>query len=175
VLNSYELSLTDWGVVAQIVIAIITLSGVLTSIYLSVKALREVQADRKQRQRPHLAFEFGGYRYSIEFKKAGKRIPGMNPKFVERLFHDLPKDADSIRIKRKKNEDGSENPLRIGRLKNYGLGPALGTSVTWIPENIHIGSEVFKIDKNKLSEPLYHSDFNTMPALPSDISLIYGI
>jgi hypothetical protein len=163
------LTLDDWSSIAQILIAIFTVFGVLVSLYLSTKALREVQFDRKQRQKPHLAFERGGYRYPVTFVKAGKRIPGIDPKVVERLFSGLPDDAESVRLYERKNDDGTINPIRIGRLKNYGLGPALSTHITWVPAEVWIGNEQFKLDEKKLSEPVYSISLNTMPSIPGHI------
>ncbi len=164
-----EFTLNDWSSIAQILIAVFTVLGVLISLYLSTKALREVQSDRQQRQKPHLAFERGGYRYSIKFVKAGKRIPGVNPKSVERLFPELPEDAESIRLNERKNDDGTINPIWIGRLNNYGLGPALSTHVTWVPVELWVGNEQFKLDEKKRSEPVYSLSLNTMPTVPAHI------
>jgi len=51
----------DYVAIAQIILPIITLIGIIVSMWLSVKALREVQTDRRLRQMPHLAFEPGGW------------------------------------------------------------------------------------------------------------------
>jgi hypothetical protein len=55
-------------------------------------------------------------------------------------------------------------------LQNHGGGSALGTHITWVPREIWIGSEHFEIDDKKRAEPLYRKNFNTWPALPSNIS-----
>jgi len=165
-----KLTLSDWSSIAQLLITIFTVIGVIASLYLSTKALREVQIDRRQRQTPHLAFETGGYRYPIRFVKAGKRIPGINPKTVELLFPNLPEDAESIRLDEKINDDGKIiNPIDIGVLKNYGSGPALSTNATWIPLEVWIGNEEFKLDEKKLSEPVYSTSLNNMPTVPTHI------
>jgi len=161
------MSLNDWTSIAQIVIAAFTVIGVVMSLYFSRQALREVQKDRRQRQKPHLAFERGGYQYSVKFVKGGKYIPGVNPRAAERLLAELPEDAESVRLIEKEYEDGSIDPVHIGRLKNYGQGPALTTFVTWIPHEIWIGNESFKIDEEKILEPIYSPGINTMPAIPS--------
>lgn len=138
-------------------------------MWLSTKALREVQNDRKLRQKPYLGFDTGGFRLPIEFVKAGKRIPGLNPAYVEKMFPNLPDDAESVRLKGIENEDGSIGPRFYGEVTNYGLGPALSTEVTWVPVKIWIGSEEFIISGEKLSEPPYHKDLNSMPTIPSHI------
>jgi hypothetical protein len=164
------ISLSDWNAIAQLFIAVFTVVGVIASLYFSTKALREIQADRKQKQKPHLAFEYGGYRYPIRFVKAGKKIPGVNPKYVKQVFSNMSENVESVRLDEKKEEDGSIKSIRIGRLKNYGLGPAISTCVTWIPQKVWIGSESFEIDYKKLVEPIYSSSLNNMPSIPSHIS-----
>jgi len=69
-----NLTLQEWNAIAQVVLTAITFIGIVVSIFLSVRALREVQADRRQRQRPHIAFEGGGIRLPVEFVKAGRAI-----------------------------------------------------------------------------------------------------
>jgi len=162
--------LSDWSAIAQVFIAVFTVVGVIASLYFSTKALREVQADRKQKQKPHLAFGLGGYRYPIRFVKAGKTIPGVDQKYVKQVFSDMSENAESVRLDEKKEEDGSIKSIRIGRLKNYGLGPAISTRVTWIPQKVWVGSESFEIDYKKLIEPIYNPSLNTMPSIPSHIS-----
>jgi hypothetical protein len=164
-----SLDLTEYSNLSQILLTIITFIGIILSMWLSVKALREVQIDRKLRQKPYLVFETGGFRLPIEFVKAGKRIPGINPSFVEKMFADLPDDAESIRLKVIPNNDGIAEPTFYGKLLNCGLGPALATKTTWIPSKIRIGSEEFAIDEKKLSEPLYDKRLNSMPTIPSFI------
>ena len=164
-----NITLSEWSSIAQLIVAVFTVVAVISSLYLSIKALREVQYDRMQRQKPHLSFERGGYLCPICFVNAGKSIPGVNPMVVERLFNQMPDDAESIRIDDKKNDDGSFAFLRIGRLKNFGLGPALETRVTWMPLEVCIGQEKFKLDKKKLSEPIYSLSLNCMPTVPSHI------
>lgn len=163
------LTLTDWGSIANVVVAIFTGVGVVASLFFSRKALREVQLDRRQRQSPHVLFERGGFRYPIKYVQAGKRIPGVNPKVVERLFPHLPEEAISVRLDEKKNDDGTIDPRRIGRLKNFGQGPALAVHVTWIPDKVWVGEEAFTLDKAKLEEPIYSKSLNTMPCVPGHI------
>jgi hypothetical protein len=146
--------------VAQLLIALFAVVGVLASLYISRKALRELQADRHQRQKPHLAFVPGGGDYPVEFVKAGKSIPGIDPKSVAQVFPELPDDAESVRL---------IGRMSVGKLRNYGLGPALGTHVTWTPKQVWFGNEKFEFDKTKLSEPVYCSQLNDMPSCPEHI------
>jgi hypothetical protein len=154
------LSVQDWGAVAQVAATIITLFGVIGSFWLSVKALREVQTDRKLRQRPHLAFEPGGHKIAVKFVQAGKHIPGVNPAYVAKVFPNLPDNAESVRMVQS----------HYGHLKNYGSGPALLTQITWIPKLVWVGSEKFVLDEKKLSEPSYSRVLNEMPSCPGHIA-----
>ena len=164
-----NLILSDYASIAQIVLTTITFIGILVSIYLSTKALREVQKDRRIRQRPYLQFEPGGIGLPIEFLKTGKSILGINPEYAQKVLKDMPDDAESIFIKKRKDANGESSLIYYGHLKNYGPGPALSTRVTWIPEEVWIGSEKFQIDIRKLSEPVYGEELNTIPSSPSHI------
>jgi hypothetical protein len=158
-------SLTDYASIAQIVLPVITLIGIIVSMWLSVKALREVQIDRKYRQIPHLAFEPGGGKYPIEFIKSGSAILGIDSDYTLETFKGIPNDAESICLK----TDHGKIVIWYGKLRNYGSGPALSTRVGWIPQKVQIGSEIFRISEEKLLEPQYSRGFNSIPASPSHI------
>jgi hypothetical protein len=155
--------------VAQIVASIISFVGIVTSIWLSIRALREIQTDRKMRQKPYLGFEIGGYDLPIEFQKAGRTIPGIDPEFVKKMFPDIPDDAESVRIRQKKSNQGNLETVFYGQLRNHGLGPALSTTVTWVPEEVWAGSEKTSPDKEESLEPQYQEVLNCMPSVPSHI------
>ena len=165
-----NLTIQEWVSVAQVVATLVTFIGVLGSLWLSVKALREVQTDRKLRQRPHLAFETGGWKLQVEFVMAGKRIPGVNPAYVERVLASLPNNAESVRLLDHKSQSGK--PRFYGKLKNFGSGPALLTYITWIPKVVWIGSEKFVLDDKKLLEPLYSGPLNQMPSFQATLLLV---
>jgi hypothetical protein len=163
------MDLAEFSMVAQIVLSIVSFVGIVTSIWLSIRALREVQMDRKLRQRPYLGFDIGGYEIPIEFQKAGRTIPGIDPDFVKKMFPDIPEDAESIRIRQEESRHESVETTFYGQLRNYGLGPALSTTVTWVPEEIWVGSEKTSLDNEKLLEPQYREVLNCMPSVPSHI------
>jgi hypothetical protein len=163
------MDLAEYAMIAQILVATISFIGIVTSIWLSTRTLREVQTDRKLRQRPYLGFEIGGYDIPIESQKAGKTIPGIDPDFVNKMFPNIPEDAESIRIKPKKSEHGNLMTTFYGQLRNYGLGPALSTTVTWVPEEIWTGPEKTILDNKKPTEPQYREVLNCMPSVPSHI------
>ena len=94
-----DLTLMEWSAIAQIVIAVLTVVGVIVSLYMSIRALKENKEDRLIRQKPHLAFEGYGYQLPVEFVKAGGCIPGVDPGCANEFFSNLPKDAESIRLR----------------------------------------------------------------------------
>ncbi|MCK3682849.1 hypothetical protein [Maribellus sp. YY47] len=159
----------DWVNIAQIATAIITLIGVATSVWLSIKALREVQHDRKLNHKPFLLFDFGAEQIPIEFVKCGKAIPGINPKYVQMAFAHLPDDIESIRVKHYEKDDKTIL-IDYGSLRNHGNGPALGVEVVFNPQKVWIGSEKFELNQNKLKEPQYERGLNKLPTYPSHIA-----
>lgn len=170
-----HLSIAESSSIFQAIGAIFTAVGVVVSLYLSTRALRELQSDRRQRQRPHLQFECGGFRYPIHFVKAGKRIPGVSPETVERAFVSLPEHAESVRLLERESAHGGVDPILVGNLKNFGLGPALSAEAIWIPQKVWVHSEPFDLGTQKLQEPQYSSALNTMPffkshLLPGDVT-----
>lgn len=163
-------NLNDYIALAQILVPIIALVGIAVSMWLSVKALREVQTDRKLRQMPHLMFDYGGQRLQIEFVQVGRSVLGIDHKYAEKLFHDQPKDAESITLKTEPGEGSRRKVIsQYGKLKNYGLGAAFSAEVTWIARKVRIGSEEFYIDSKKLLEPQYSKELNCIPSSPSHI------
>src|SRR5436190_21938754 len=100
---------------AQVLIAGMTTLGVLTSMVLSIAALREVREDRQLRHAPFLVFDSGGWDLPVSFVKAGSAVPGMAPKVAARYFGSLGSDAESVRLRK----------ARYGRLLNLGSGPAI--------------------------------------------------
>ncbi|MCE0497690.1 MAG: hypothetical protein LV481_07070 [Methylacidiphilales bacterium] len=161
----FALTLDHAADIAQVVTAIIAFVGVIVTLRIAISTIREMRHDRVLRHRPYLAFNQGGYRYTVAFVEAGKRIPGVNPRYVEKLFPLLPDTALSVHL-----VDPPNSVVEVGHLTNYGVGPALHTEVTWVPHEIRIGDEKFKIDNAKLSEPCYCRELNTMPSYVAHIS-----
>jgi hypothetical protein len=155
------MTLADWASVATIVTGV----GVVVSIFLSIRALREVQEDRRFATRPYLSFEPGGYMVPVVFVRVGRRIPGVEPSAVEAAFPLVAENAEAVQIK-----DREDGPCNYGELRNLGSGPALEVSVTWYAEDLGIGSETFYVDGTKRRQPLYGPNFNEMPSLPSHIA-----
>jgi hypothetical protein len=149
-----------------VIIAFFTVAGVIASILLSVRALREVQRDRELRQSPFLAFETGGWRRTVKFVRAGATIPGLNPGYVKEIFPNLPPSAESVRL------DAPEGELQksfYGRLTNFGSGAALGARVTWLAQEVAIGQDSFEITEAMRVQPPYTEDLNEMPLDPGHI------
>ncbi len=151
---------SQYADIAQTITPFIVFIGIIISMWLSVKALREVQKDRKLRQIPHLAFDYGGSNHLIEFIKIGRKVGGIDPKYAEKVFSDFPKEADSV---------GLKSGQKYGHLRNYGVGTALSTEVTWMPNKVQIGTEKYVIEEDKLLEPRYCNELNCIPSSPSHI------
>ncbi len=205
-----NLTLEQWSQLAEVAVTLVASLGIVTSLWMSVKALREVQKDRDLRHKPYLAFNPGAGIVPVEFVHRGRALPGVDRRYAEQVLASIPRDAESVAIKDEQvqvtekgalhqksgvdTEDGSSlpnktpplasycdccgspeegselvRPLHYGRLKNYGLGPALATHIRWVPEKVTIGAESFKIDERKLREPVYSYQLNTMPASPQHI------
>jgi hypothetical protein len=158
-----NLTLGEWGNVAQIVATILALLGVAISMWVAARTLREIEHDRRLRHRPYLAFEPGGHRMAVEFSKRGAAVPGVNPAAAKRMLAHLPADGESVDLVW--NNNGPD----YGRLKNYGAGPALEVKVRWIAERVFIGGDGFEVTEEKRLEPLYGSSLNTMPTVPSHL------
>lgn len=156
-------SLQDYTDVSQVVLTAFTVVGVVASLLISARALREVQIDRALRQAPFLAFVTGGTRRHVEFVRAGSAIPGIDPKAAARAFPNLPPNAESVRLA------GPAPECFYGRLVNLGAGPALGTRVVWIVDAVQIGHDRFELTDAKRMEPLYSEGLNTLPAVPGHI------
>lgn len=154
-----SLTLTNIANVAQIVLAVATVGGVLAALITTKMTLREVQNDRQFRQAPFLTFEPGGWPIPVNISKVGLRIPGVEPSYVEKTFKGLPADVKTIQPKK-----------NFGELPNAGIGPALDVWVQWIPEEIKIGRDSFQIDDKKLAEPAYSGPLNKVPASPRIIA-----
>ncbi|NOT05086.1 MAG: hypothetical protein HOP27_10860 [Anaerolineales bacterium] len=146
------------GIISGIATAILTLLGVITSLYMSIKAIREVQTDRRLNQAPYLAFEPGGQQHPIQFNEI------KNPEQRKRIGVN----GENSTLVGLKTDDGKITHQYHG-LKNYGLGPAIHTQITWIPQIVWVGTESFRIDEKKLSEQKYRRDLNTIPASPSHL------
>lgn len=143
--------------------------GVIISIGLSTKALREVREDRRLSQKPYLMFEAGGHQFPVEIKNGGRRIPGVNPVYAEKVLAGLPEQSTSIDLASRQRKDGGLDLGWYGRLKNFGAGPALESKVTWIPLEVWVGAERFEVTDAKRAEPLYSRELNTMPPVPTHI------
>jgi len=141
----YLLDIKLWVDIAQIVTALIAIIGIALSFWFSRKTLKEAQQDRIYNQRPFLLFEYGGHVISIEFKTHQDGKTYNHPLW--------PPIAGG---------PGLHIPT-FGHLKNFGTGPAIDITISWIVEEVHIKGEKFKIDKEKRKENQYAESWNTNP------------
>lgn len=147
-----QLTLAEWGNVAQVVATILTAIGVGVSVWIAVRTLGELEKDRILRSRPYLVFESRGELIPVIFEKVAPYLQG-----------------ESVEIAIGQDDSGGEKHIFFGQLKNHGAGPAIETSVTWVPTSVWIGEEKFMIDSAKLEESNYNAGLNHMPAIPSHI------
>ena len=154
------MTLNEWSSLVQIILVAITAVGIITSMYLSVKALREVQIDRKQRQKPHLGLSLFGMQVPIEFKKIPPRMlfRFMPNNLATKLMTDLPENAKCVSTK------SGGIGIGIGEIINFGLGPALSVSINYIV--IELEGE---FDNVNLGDPIYRREFNRGSTFPSHI------
>lgn len=147
----YFLDITLWVDIAQIATAIITLIGIALSFWISRKTLREVQRDRIYNQRPYLVFEYGGHVISVVFKthQDGKS-------YIQPLWPPVA------------GGRGLHIPT-FGHLKNFGTGPAIDITISWIVKEVHIKGEKFKIDDEKRKEQQYSKLLNTNPLMTTHL------
>jgi hypothetical protein len=175
-----------WAAIAQVASTVVTGVGVVISLYFSRKALQEAAIDRRLRHKPHLVFTPGGYDIPVEFVRAGRVVPGVDPDYAKKELAHIPDNALSVRICREPERHTSNQLLGAddvsatvtrrrlkspdyGHLCNHGTGPALNTHVTWTANEVWIGSDSFRIDDRKQREAVYTSDFNYMPVVPWNI------
>lgn len=176
-----------WAALAQAASTVVTGIGVIVSLHFSRKALSEIAIDRRLRYKPHLLFTPGGCGLPVEFVRAGRHVPGINPKYAMKVFSEIPDEAESVRIAWGPPDVPSAEPapskgMSIARrskrrsspdyahLWNHGTGPALNTRTVWIAQEVSIGSEKFRLDEHKLREPVYTRGLNDMPVVPWNIA-----
>ena len=147
-----EVSCFDkWVDLSQIVTAIVALVGIVLSFWFSRKTLLEVKKDRIISQRPFLLFEYGGNRTTIEFRKH------LDDKEYVQAYWPVINDKGGIHVP------------TIGKLKNFGSGPAIDIKIKWIVEEVYIKGERFNIDENKKKEKKYSESMNTNPIMTSHL------
>ncbi|MDD5185425.1 MAG: hypothetical protein PHS84_09220, partial [Paludibacter sp.] len=136
-----------WVSIAQILTALIALVGIGLSFWFSIKTLREVQIERVISQRPFLLFDYGGFKTLIEFIKHED-----NKQYIQAYWPKI-------------NENGGIHVPTIGKLKNYGSGPAIDIKLKWIVEEVTIKGERFLIDDSKRKELKYSEKMNINPIM----------
>jgi hypothetical protein len=150
----------DWQLaaqVAQVISTVLLAIGILASLWIGIYTLREVRSDRIHAIRPKVIFDRGGEILKCEFN-ADQGIMGIDPKHSAELLKDKPPNATFCVPK-----------SSWGKLSNHGNGSALNVSVTILARKVRRGGEEFPVDDKKLADFPYSRDFNTMPAIPSNI------
>jgi hypothetical protein len=119
---------------------LITAAGVLVSLYVGISTLREVRRGRQHSIQPYCLFGTGPQKVSVEFSDANG-IPGIDISHAVRLTKDRPPGKNRVDTKH-----------LWGKLRNYGLGPAINTRISLIPYRVFIATDVFVIDDTKRTE-----------------------
>jgi hypothetical protein len=150
----------DWqtaSAISQVCATVLSGIGIVVSVVIGIRTLREVQADRLYRVRPKLLFDKGGRRVDCRLEqKIG--IPGIDPGLASALLRDRPSGALTC----------VANDL-WGGLSNHGSGSALDSSITVFARQVCRAGEEFLVDPKKLLEFPYSPALNHIPAHPSHI------
>jgi len=150
-MEQHVLDIRLWVDLAQIITALVTLSGVALSFWISRKTLHEIQNDRILGQRPFLLFDYGGHRTEIEFTKQND-----DKEYIQAYWPKI-------------NDKGEIMVPIIGKLKNLGSGPAIDVRITWVVEEVYIKGEKFNIDDEKRKEKQYSLSWNENPIMTSHL------
>ncbi len=150
----------DWqtaAALAQVVATVLAAVGIITSLYIGIRTLQEVQSDRLHRVRPKLLFDQGarGVECALE-ERIG--ILGIDPGYAAELLKGRPPHARSCVAKG-----------LWGDLTNHGSGAALNASITIFARKVRKAGEEFSLDAKKLLEFPYSPELNYIPAHPSHI------
>lgn len=140
------MKLVDMYYIFNIFGPVITAVGILFSLFVSIRTLKEIRRDRVLTQKPFLVFKQGGYVDKVLFEHAGKSSPGFDINYMKKILKDLPDDSISIR---RQLIDENHKVRTFGILQNHGSGPAFNIKLAWIPIEIWIDDEKFLISKEK--------------------------
>lgn len=150
----------DWqtaAALAQVIATVLAAVGIITSLYIGIRTLREVQSDRLHRVRPKLLFDQGARGIECDLEE-GIGIPGIDPGYAAELLKGRPRRARSCVAKG-----------LWGDLTNHGTGAALNASITIFARKVRKAGEEFSLDAKKLLEFPYSPELNHIPAHPSHI------
>lgn len=143
--------------VAQVAATVLLGIGIIISLWIGIKTLREVHSDRIHRVYPRLLFNRGGQVVKCKLAEADG-IMGIDPKFAAELLKSKPSGVRSC------------IPLTFwGELTNHGNGSALNVTITILTRRVHKAGADFLIDSEKLLEFPYSPHLNMIPANPSNI------
>jgi hypothetical protein len=138
---------------------LITAAGVLVSLYVGISTLREVRRGRQHSIQPYCLFSTGTQQISVEFSDAGG-IPGVDIGPAVRLTKDRPP-----------GKNRADTKHLWGKLRNYGLGPAINTRISLIPYRVFVGKDVFVIDDAQRTGFPYSEIYNSFGVTPSHLAV----
>ena len=150
----------EWGEaaqVAQVFAVLITAVGIIVSLMIGIKTLRELRAERLHRMRPIFRFPNGGQRVPITLSDSNF-LPGFDPKF-----------ALTVTANRPKGDNRLDATSSWGKLTNYGSGAAFDTRIRFLYYRIFVGNDCFVVDLMKRQDFPYAIRANEIPASPSHL------
>jgi hypothetical protein len=162
--------ITLLGVGVSIAVVLVTLREAHEDRLIALAALREAQVERRERFTPYLAFEGGGHQFPIKFVRIGLSVPGVDPDYAKNVLAFLPNDGESVDLKPHKDSEGRDQLVEYGHLRNFGLGPALETLVTFVPEEITTDQDTHVLSPDEIKDARYSVELNKVPSLPEHIA-----
>jgi len=138
---------------------LVTAAGILISLYVGVSTLREVRRGRQLSIQPFCLFATGAQKIAVELSDANG-IPGIDLAMASQLTKNKPAGENRVDVKN-----------HWGRLRNYGLGPALNTRISVMSYRVFIDDQVFTIDDTKRKDFPYNERLNSIPASPSHLAV----
>jgi hypothetical protein len=138
---------------------IITGIGVMFSIFLGSKTLRNSARDRLEKIRPNLMFNVGGQQIDADLSLLTS-FPGKDPEDpdLKNFKNSLPKDTRCY--------DSSEE---FGQLFNYGAGAAYNVNIWFEADRIKTGDDVQRVTRTMQASPPYGKEWNSIPSTPSNL------
>jgi hypothetical protein len=152
-----------WVAIAQVLSTLLAGIGIIVSMWIGIRTLREVRDDRLHRVRPKLLFNYGGQEVPCELREA-LGIPGIDFEYARTLLSDKPPGARHCLPKH----------LWKG-LTNYGNGSALNAAITFVTKTVEKAGEEFAIDEKKLTEFPYTPELNHAHIAPGQSSEFFRL
>ena len=143
--------------IAQVLSTLVVGLGVIVSLRVGLRTVRNAEAARIQSVRPELYFEYGGHSVACEEGKGGG-IPGIDWNHAQEFLKARPKAATQLSVKQ---------PWTA--LRNHGSGSALNTKITFLCRTIKRNGQTITLSDSDLKRFPFHPALNSMPSIPSHV------